>query len=218
MNPLYNYQQLPWVDHATQYMQFGRILVGMEDSDKPKLDLYNYNYTMLPAYLIYSVLKIVLNDGWVEKLESLHAHRQNRWRVEVISHKISSEEYRLISDDGLNTYCSSFIAITQGNVMNFSIFAEDAAPILTKIIEKYPPVFLPKYRNFRYTYCFPQHPMWPGKIQLAGLPQQIIDQREKHQALTTKNCSLGSDAYEAGKSSGLVETIEAMKCLEVLLV
>lgn len=217
MNPEYKYQQIPWIDNASERIQFGRILVGMEDSETPRLDLYNYNYTRLPAYLIYTVLKIILDEGWIDKLERLHTNRNNNWKVEVISSSEKTKEYRLFVVEASEAFCSSVVTITYGQIENYSILAEDAAPLLKKIVEDYPPVFLPRYRNYRYTYCFPNYSMWSGKMMLSGLPQVIVAQREKQrQMISTKHTRVITDALEAGKKSEISETIEAMKCLEVL--
>lgn len=218
MNPPYEYRNLPWMENASGFVQSGRVLVSMECTEESRLDLYNCDGSKLPAYLIYVVLKIVLAEGWVEKLEKLHQNRKNMWRVEVFFSPKGDKEYRLYTIRQNEPVCSSVITICNSQIDTFSILSEDAAPLLKKILEDYPPVFLPRYRNYRYTYCFPTYiPFYAKNIKFLELPEPIKTKREETQRITVDKDIFLTDTFQAGKTSGIIETIEALKCLEVLL-
>lgn len=218
MNPPYEYQNLPWVENASNIVQSGRVLVRMECTDESRLDFYNSDCSKLPAYLIYIVLKIVLGEGWTEKLEKLHQNRKNVWKVEVYFSPSGIKEYRLYTIGRNKPVCSSVITISNSQIHTFSILSEDAAPLLKKIIEDYPPVLLPRYRNYRYTYFFPTHfPFDACNVKFSELPEPIKTNREETKKITVDKDIFLTGTFPAGETSGLIETIEALKCLEVLM-
>ncbi|ATW28282.1 hypothetical protein DCMF_01475 [Candidatus Formimonas warabiya] len=198
--------------------QSGQVLVRMEGTGESRLDLYSYQGTKLPAYLIYVVLKTLLAEGWVEKLESLHQSRKNMWKVEVCFSPKGTKEYRLYTIEQHQPVCSSTIAISQGQIETFSIWSEDAAPLLKKVFEDYPPVFLPRYRNYRHFYFFPTHfPLFAKNIKFKEIPEPIKTRREEPQRIKVNHEIFLTDTFPAGVTSGIMETIEALKCLEVLM-
>lgn len=215
MNPPYEYRNIPWKESA--FEQSGRVLVGMEGIRESRLNVYNYEGSKLPAYHIYSILKVALTEGWVETLEKLHQNRKHKWKAERLVSPEGEKEYRLYTTGQDEPVCSSVIAISNNQLHPFSILTEDAAPLLKKIIEDYPPVFLPRYRDYRYTHCFPTlYYLDAQTIKFLKLPEPIKEQRERTQRITVGNDIFSSGTFQAGETSGIIETIEALKCLEVL--
>ena len=215
MNPPYEYRNIPWKENA--FEQSGRVLVSMEGIREFRLDVYNYEGSKLPAYHIYAVLKVALTEGWVEKLEMLHQNRKNNWKTEMLVSPEGEKEYRLYTTGQNEPVCSSVIALSNNHIHTFSILSEDAAPLLKKIIEDYPPVFLPRYRNNRNTHCLPSlYYLEALNMRFSKLPEPIKEQRERTQKITVSKDFFSSGTFQAGERSGILETIEALKCLEVL--
>ena len=215
MNPPYEYRNIPWKESA--FEQSGRVLVSMEGKRESRLALYNYEGSKLPAYHLYAVLKVALTEGWIETLEKLHQNRKNNWKAEMFVSPEGEKEYRLYTT-GLNEpVCSSVITISNNQIDTFSILWEDAAPLLKKIIEDYPPVFLPRNRNYRNPHCVPTFYYLDAlTMKFLKLPGPIKEQRERTQRITVGEDIFSSGSFQAGETSGIIETIEALKCLEVL--
>lgn len=215
MNPPYEYRDIPWKESTFQ--QSGRVLVSMKGIRASRLDLYNYEGSKLPAYHTYTVLNLALTEGWVETLEKLHQNRKTMWKAETFVSPEGEKEYRLYTIGQKEPVCSSVIAMSNNQLHSFSILSEDVAPLLKRIIEDYPPVFLPRYRNYRYTHCLPTlYYLDALKIQFLKLPEPIKEQRERTQRITVGNDIFSSGTFQAGETSGILDTIEALKCLEVL--
>lgn len=215
MNPPYVYRNIPWKESA--FEQSGQVLVSMEGIRESRLNVYNYEGSKLPAYHIYAVLKVALTEGWVETLEKLHRNRKNKWKAERFVSSEGEKEYRLYTTGQGNPVCSSLIAISKNQIHNFSILSEDAAPLLKIIIEDYPPVFLPRYRNSRHTHCFPiLYYLDAQTMKFLKLPEPIKEQRERTQRIMVGKDIFSSGTFPAGERSGILETVEALKCLEVL--
>lgn len=216
--PATPYKNLPWAENASKIYKYGRVIVGMGAGHEPRLDFYNSTSSNLPAYLIYVVLKITLGKDWVEQLEKIHRQRPGLWKTEVCLNQEGGEEYRLYTIKQDKPLCSSRISIANSRIHSFSIWAEDAAPLLKKVIENYPPVFLPKLKNYRYTYFFPGYlPFYGLDKASTNLEETMSRQREETRKITADKNSLQAGACRAGDSSGLLETIEALKCLEVFM-
>lgn len=218
MNSTYEYRNLPWRDSASIQVKSGQVLMRIEWDRESRLDLYSWEGSKLPAYLILVVFKIVLGQGWIEKLEELHRLRQDMWKVEIYCHPDEVKEYRLYKLDHNNPVCSSAITICQGLINTFSIRTEDTAPLLKRIIEDFPPVLMPLLRNKRYTYFFPTH--FPGFARnrcFKEVPAPIMAAREETVMVKVNENNFLSDVFQPGDTSGIIETIEALKCLEVLL-
>lgn len=218
MNPPNEYHNILWKDNALG--QSGRVLVNMERRRDSRLDVYNYEGSELPAFHIYAVLQVALPEGWVETLEKLHQNRRTKWQAKMFMNPDGEREYRLYTlreNMGQNEpVCSSVIAISHKQIHTFSILLEDAAPLLKKIIKDYPPVFLPRYRDNRHTPCFPTfYYLLAQNIKFRNLPGIIKEQREQKYRITDRNIFL-FEPLQAGETSGIIETIEALKCMEVL--
>lgn len=215
MNPPYEYRNIPWKESTFEHS--GRVLVGMEGIRESRLDIYNYEGSKLPVYHLYAVLKVALTEGWVETLETLHQNRKNKWKAEMFVSPEGEKEYRLYTTGQNEPLCSSVIAISNNQIHPFSILSEDVAPLLKKIIEDYPPVFLPRYRSYRHTHCFPTlYYLDAQTMKFSKLPKPLKEQRERTQRITVGNDVFASGTFQAGETSGIIETIEALKCLEVL--
>ncbi|MDP4127544.1 MAG: hypothetical protein Q8912_11445 [Bacillota bacterium] len=216
MNPPYEYRNILWKESSAG--ESGRVLVNMEGIRKSRLDVYNYEGSKLSAYHIYAVLKVALTMGWAEALENLHLNRKNKWKAEMFVSPEGEKEYRLYTTtEHHDPVCSSVIAISKSQIHTFSILSEDAPPLLKKIIEDYPPVFLPRCRNDRYAHCFPSfYYLDTLTMKFLMLPEPLQEQRERTQRITVGKDMFLSGIFQAGETSGLIETIEALKCLEVL--
>jgi hypothetical protein len=135
----YIYRNLPWVENANG-IQSGRVLVSLDSRGESRLDLYNYEGSNLPAYLLYIVLKIALGEDWAEKLEKMHQNRKNRWKVEVQTSPCGEKTYEIYTAKQSEIVTqselvsSSCITISKGKINTFSIFSEDAAPLLKKLL------------------------------------------------------------------------------------
>lgn len=216
--PATQYKSLPWAENASQMYKYGRVVVGMGAGQEPRLDFYNSTSSNLPAYLIYVVLKITLGEGWVEELEKIHRQRSGLWKTEVCLNREGWEDYRLYTLQQDKPVCSSRLSIANRRIHSFSIGAEDAAPLLKKVIENYPPAFLPKLKNYRYTYFFPGYlPFYGLDKASTRLEEEMNRQREETRRITAAENTLQEDVCRAGDSSGFLETIEALKCLEVFM-
>jgi len=204
-------------------MKGGRVYVCLESGENSRLTLYNGEGSRLPAYLISIVLKILLGSEWVKRLEDFHLARHGRWQVEVMTEAKDTlediKEYRLHScGDGDNEpCCSSKIIVINGNLANFSIQAQDATPLLKEIIEDYPPVFLPRYKNYRYTYFFPTNNFffYPNVLNLAKLPELKQKLQQEAASSMPDADSFWQNSRAAGEPSGIEESIATLKCLEV---
>lgn len=215
MNPPYEYRDIPWKENA--YEQSGRVLVSMERIRESRLNVYNYEGSQLPAYHIYAVLKVALTEGWVDTLEKLHQNRKNKWKTEMVLISDGEKEYRLYTTGQKEPVCSSLISIANDQIQTFSILSEDAAPLLKKIMEDYPPVFLPRYRNSRKTNAVPVlHYLNALNLKFYEPPEPLKEQRERTRGIRVAKDIFSSGTFQAGETSGIRETIEALKCLEVL--
>ncbi|MBC2722773.1 hypothetical protein [Desulfosporosinus sp.] len=216
MNPPYEYRNIYWKEDT--FEESGRVLVRMEElrARASRLDLYNYEGSKLPAYQINTILKVALTEGWVETLEKLHQNRKSEWKAEMFENPEGVKEYRLYTTKQNEPVCSSVIAISNNQFNTFSILSEDAAPLLKRIIEDYPPVFLPRYRNYRAHQLPTLTYLESLKIKFPIPPEPINEQRERTQKITVGEEIFSSGTNQAGETSGIIETIEALKCLEVL--
>lgn len=212
MSPLLPYRILPWVDNCSRMLSSGRLLVRME-SGADWLDCCNWEGSRLPASLLHGVFKIALGERWAEGLEALHCSRDHRWRAEV-SGGHAERVYRVhtIADTGAR--CTSIITIEGGQVETFSIRAEDGAPLLTRIFGEHAPVFLPRYRNNR---LFPDFYPYPPDHKYLETPMLIRERREAADLIPVSNDICAIQWQLPGESSGLIETIQALRCMEVLL-
>ncbi|NLP43662.1 MAG: hypothetical protein GX351_03450 [Peptococcaceae bacterium] len=221
MSRYYESRNLPWVDTSTKSMKYGRVYVCLESGEDASLTLYNGGNSKLPAYLIYFVLKIVFGSEWIKRLDTFHLARSSRWQVEIILKTEDSKEYRLYSceDSSNEPCCSSKITVLNGGIASFSIQAKDATPLLKEIIEDYPPIFLPRYKNYRYTYFFPTNNFffYPNELNLAKLPELKRRLQQETASIKPEIDSFWQKAIAAGEPSGIEESIEALKCLEVFL-
>lgn len=215
MNPPYEYRSIPWRESA--FEQSGRVLVGIEGKREPRLAVYNYEGSRLPAYHICAVLKVAFTEKWVDRLEKLHQNRQNNWKAETFISPHGDKEYRLYTTGQSESVCSSIITISNNQIHTFSILAEDAAPLLKKIIEDYPPVFLSSSRNYGSNQCFPAlYYLEDQNIKFFQPPEPIKEQIKRAQRIMVDKDIFLSGSFPAGETSGISETIEAFKCLEVL--
>lgn len=218
MSPSSNYKCLPWAENASKVYQSGRLIVGLETDSESRLDFYNSEGSNLPAYLIYVAFKIILGKGWVEEFEGLHLNRQNKWKADVYLDRQGFEEYRLYTLEQNKSICSSQIIISSGKIHSFSIRVEDVTPLLRKIIENYPPVFLPRLRNYRYTYFFPDyHPFYTLGKTATSLRDTMKVQREETQSIRVDKTLVQTGIHSPGVTSGIIEAIEALKCMEVFM-
>ncbi len=216
---LYEFCNLPWRDTASGALQTGQVSLRMEIGSESRLDFYNCGETNLPAYLVYIVFRVLLGEGWIDKLEKLHRNRREKWTVEITLNTHDAKKYQLFSVGRDRPVCSSAISVSNGQIDTFSIRSEDAAPLLKKVIEEYPPVFFPKFRKYRYTYNFPTHmPGFVSRQTFTELPEPIKKQREETQRIEPEKGFASAGVFQAGETSGIIETIEALKCMEVLLV
>lgn len=214
--PLYEYRSLPWIENGAGTLQSGRVLIRLDSDEENRLDFYNADDSKLPAYLIYIILKILLGVEWIGKLESMHQNRPNAWKTKVYSGPQGIHEYRLYSIKQDIPICSSLITVTDSQIETFSVYAEDAAPLLKKIIEDFPPVFLPRLLNHRYTYFFPNFYPYPVDRRCLAFPEPIKMQRELTQNIRIPEDIFPENFMLAGQTSGIIETVEALKCMEVL--
>ena len=228
MSTSYEFRNLPWVDSSTESMKCGRVYVSLETDEDSSLTLYNGEGSNLPAYLLSIVLKIVLGSDWIKMLESYHLARTGRWLVEVVkdlkntASDVRTEdvrEYRLYTCENSDREpcCSSKITVLDGSISSFSIPAKDATPLLKEIIEDFPPVFLPRYKNYRYTYFFPTNNffLYPNTLNLSKLPELKQKLRRETANIKPEVNSFWRNAAKAGEPSGIEESIEILKCLEV---
>lgn len=215
MNPPYEYRNIPWKENS--FKKSGRVLVNKEGIREARLDVYNYEGSKLPAYLFFALLKVALTEGWVETLEKLHQKRKNKWKAETLVRAEGDKEYRLYRTGQNGPVCSSVISVSNNLIQTFSILAEDAAPLLKKIIEDYPPLLLARCGNYRDTHCFPSlYYLEALDMNFFKLPEPIKEQRERTPRIAVSNTIFSSGTFQPGETSGLIETIEALKCLEVL--
>lgn len=220
MSRCYEYHSIPWLDNAAERLRSGRVLVRLDGTQEAWLDLYNCYGHNLPAYLLHIVLKMVLPEDWLEKVESYHQSRLSCWTTDVsVDPWTGDKVYRLYAGSDNNPVCSSAITISaSGLTETFSVRSEDIAPLLQRIVQDYPPVFLPRYRNYRYTYCFPAYPVGYRQTQLlTDWPHDIKKRREEIATISVDGRAFNMKKSPAGRPSGLSETIEALKCLEVFL-
>lgn len=204
-----------WMDRACDYLQVGDATVTLEYAKEARLDFYNNKDAKLPAYLIFAVFKATFGGEWVEEFEKLHQSRENVWKVEKFYHPNGMKEYRLYTMADYEPVCSSAITVTKNKINTFSIYAQDVAPLLRNVIEDHPPVFFPRYRNNRRTYCLKNHSC--DKYIVTMTPTSIMKQREATRKIKAAKETFLDNAFQAGETSGLKETIDALKCLEVLL-
>ena len=211
----YEYRNIPWKESA--FEQSGRVLVSMEGMRESRLDVYNFEGSRLPAYHLYAALKVALNERWVETLEKLHQNRKNKWKAERFVNPEGEKEYRLYTTGQNKPVCSSVIALSNNQIQTFSILSEDVTPLLKIIIEDYPPVLLPRYRNNPHTHCFPTlYYLEAQTMKFSKPPKPLKEQRDRTQRITVGKDIFSSGTFQAGETSGIIETIEALKCLEVL--
>lgn len=204
-----------WMDRASGYLHSGSTVVTLECTREGRLELYNYDNSKLPAYLIYAALKTTFGCEWAAKFEKLHQSRKNIWKVGGLYHPNGMKEYRLYTMIKNEPVCSSAITIAKNKVDTFSIKLEDVAPLLREVIKDHPPIFFLRYRNNRNTYCFRNDSC--DKYFFATVPEAIKRQREETRKINVDKSIFLDDTFEAGEASGLIDTIEALKCLEVLL-
>lgn len=215
MNPPYVYRNIPWKEHP--FGESGRVLVSIDVRRGTRLDVYNYEGSKLPAHHIFTVLKMALTKGWVETLENLHRNRITMWKAEMVVSSDGVREYRLYTTERNEVVCSSRIAVSNNEINTFSILAEDAAPLLKRIIEDYPPIFLKSCRNNRNNGHYPSlYYLDAQNTRLLTLPEPIREQMEWTRRITVPDNRVSTGTFQAGITSGLIETIEALKCLEVL--
>ena len=224
MNYPFEYHTLLWKENLAGLS--GRVLVNIDRTGEPRLDIYNYEGSEISAYHLYTVLNLTLAEGWLENLERWHRNRRNKWKTEVVvsSDNVSDDEkeYRLYTFGQSEAACSSLIAVSDQRIRTFSVLAEDAAPLLKKIIEDFSPAFLPggrsSYRESRRIPAF--YYLKAPRLWFPELPILLKEQRERVKTRTAFNSSDSAGALRkalaAGQTSGLLETIEALKCLEVL--
>ncbi|MDT8899755.1 hypothetical protein [Anaeroselena agilis] len=204
-----------WMDRACDYLQVGDATVTLECAQESRLDFYNNKDSKLPAYLLYAVFRATFGGEWVDSFERLHQGRAGMWKVESFFQPNGMKEYRLYTITEHEPVCSSAITVVKNKVNTFSIYAEDAAPLLRRVIEDHPPVFFPRYRNNRSTYCLKNQSC--DKYFFTLTPTTIKSQREATRTIKVDKDKFLYDAFRAGEASGLKETIDALKCLEVLL-
>ncbi len=214
--PLYEFRNLPWIENATGILLSGRVLVRL-DREENRLDFYNADDSKLPAYLIHMVFNILLGDEWPAELESLHQNHPDEWKTEACKGPMESMEYRLYRKQKNIIFCSSLIKVRNGLIETFSVCAGDMAPLLKNIIEDIPPVFLPKLKNNRYSHLFPNFYPYPIEKKYVELPQAIVRYRETTHYTKIDENLLADSFHPAGQPSGIMESVEALKCLEVLL-
>lgn len=214
--PLYEYRNLPWIDNASGTLLSGRVLMRL-DREESRFDFYNADDSKLPAYLIHMAFNILLGDEWLEELEGLHQNHPYEWKIVSLSDPPGSREYRLYRKCENIPFCSSLINVRNHLIETFSVCPEDMAPLLRNIIEDFPPVFLPKLKNDRYSYLFPNFYPYPIEKKYVELPQAIVRYREMTHYTEIDATLFGDDFHPAGKSSGIIETVAALKCMEVLL-
>lgn len=213
-----DYRNLPWRINNEGTTNSGQVMVRIEWTNKSWLDLYNWDGSDLPAYLVFIVLKIAIGAGWSEKLERMHLGRKSKWKIAAYSNCEGTREYRLYKFEQNKPVCLSAITVYQGLIGTFSIQTEDAAPLLKKVMEDFPPEFMPLLRSKRYNYFFPTH--FPGNAKFKSyleVPEPIMIKREESQNILVDDDYLLSNFLPAGESSGITETIEALKSLEVLM-
>lgn len=225
MNYPFEYHTLLWKENLAGLS--GRVLVNIDRTGEPRLDVYNYEGSGISAYHLYTVLNLTLAEGWLEDLERWHRDRRNKWKTEteavVSSANVSDDEkeYRLYTFRQSGAACSSLIAVSDQRIRTFSVLAEDAAPLLKEIIKDYAPAFLPSGRSsYRESQRIPAfYYLKASRLRFPELPILLKEQRERVKIMTVFNYSDSEalrTASAAGQTSGLLETIEALKCLEVL--
>lgn len=221
MNLPYEYRNIPWKESLAGVG--GQVLVNWEQISEPRLDVYNYEGSDLSAYHIYAVLKLALSEGWLNTLEELHQKRKSEWKAEIFLSPEGVKEYRLCTNGRNEPVCSSVIAVSGSRIHTFSILPEDAAPLLKKVIEDYPPLLLPRrchlhrgqdtdHIHDRSSFYYLEAPT----MKFLKLPEPLKKQRERTQRIMIDKDILSYGTFQAGERSGLLETIEAIKCLEVL--
>ncbi len=204
-----------WMDRACDYLQVGDTTVTVDCSEESRLDFYNNKDAKLPAYLLYAVFKATFGGEWLELFEKLHQNRKYVWKAESFYQPNGMKEYRLYTMAEDEPVCSSAITITKNKVNTFSIYAADVAPLLRNVIEDHPPVFFPRYRHNRSTYCLKNHSC--DKYVFTVAPAAIKRQREVTRSIKVDKSLFLHNTRQAGEASGLKETIDALKCFEVLL-
>ncbi len=212
MSPLLPYRILPWVDSISGMLSSGRLLVRMKPG-ADWLDCCNWEGSRLPAALLYGVFQIALGERWAEELEALHCGRDRRWQAEVSSGQ-DKREYRVHTITDAGAGCSSIITIAGGQVETFSIRAEDGAPLLSKIFGEHTPAFVPRYRNNR---LFPNFYPYPADHKYLEMPVIIRERRDALGLIPDSGDICAHQWQLPGGTSGLIETIQALKCMEVLL-
>lgn len=213
VNSPFHYSMIPWVDNFSENAACGRVIMGKECNCGSRLDFHNCAGSKLPAYLIYHIIEKAFHAGWSNKLEQLHCSRKDWWKLHVYLNPEGAKEYRLYTIKQNKAACSSAITITGGQIDTFSIWLQDAAPLLEKIIKDYPPVLL---RIYKPSYCFPYWNWHVVNQSFLEIPEPILRQREETEKITAGVDIQRASFSRAGETSGLIETIEALKCLEVL--
>ncbi|MGC7870647.1 hypothetical protein ACPUYX_03840 [Desulfosporosinus sp. SYSU MS00001] len=213
MNPIHEYCNIPWKESFTG--PSGRVLVRLDKIKESWLDVYNYEGSKLWARYLFAVFNIALPQGWIENLERLHQNRRTRWKTEILVSPSGEKEYRLYTMEKSKSICSSTICVSDKQIHTFSIRLKDTAPLLKLLFEDYPPVFLPRYRkNSPNTPAF--YYLHDQTMKFLKHPEAIMDQRERTKSIVAAQDIFESGTFEAGEKSGIMETIEAIKCMEVL--
>lgn len=162
----------------------GRVGVSFDSADH--VTLVNLGNYMLPAVLLLPVLNEALGDGWIDKAEKLHRHRDHPWKIEVHKGLSGACDYRLRvleNEDWLYMPVKARLHVSMYSKLNEglrSVWLGDLAPLLASFLEEFPP---PK----------------KGYGLKASEPEPII-----------------YGFTQAGDSSGLPELLESMKAMEVL--
>ncbi|WP_088189650.1 hypothetical protein [Desulfosporosinus sp. FKA] len=213
MNPIHEYCNIPWKESFMGLS--GRVLVRLEMIKESRLDIYNYEGSKLWARHLFAVFNIALPQGWIEDLERLHQNRKTRWKTEILVSPSGEREYRLYTMGKNEPVCSSAICVSDKQIHTFSICLKDTAPLLKIIFEDYPPVFLPRYRR-----SSPNTPAFyyvhDQTMKFHKYPEAILNQRERTRRIDVAHDIFDFGTFEAGEKSGIMETIDAIKCLEVL--
>lgn len=216
MNGLFEYRNLAWVERSSRGLQTGRVLMRMEAIQEARLDFCNWEDSRMPAYLIYLAFKSLLGEEWADQLEELHLQRVNQWKVDICTNSMGAAEYRLYTVVRDQAVCSSAMTVSDHQLETFSVFAQDAAPLLTKIIADHPPVFQPRYRNSGCYFLANFYP-YPVDKKYLSFPRPIIAQREATGNINVDPGVFSAEVHYPGETSGILETIASLKCLEVIM-
>ena len=164
----------------------GKGRIGIRVDNDHRIEMKQLSGGALSANMLLPVLQSVLGDNWIAEAEQLHQNRAYPWCVEEHQGMSGARNYRLRfpeNEEWRNAPVSAYLHVSMNDKLNqgLKLWLGDLPPLLTELVEDYPP---PEEDLYRLQVYEPEEPAGFNEPGTSSGFQEILESLKAMDVLT----------------------------------